>query len=152
MVSWPKCLSVLRALSRLTGNIIRQFEELDYHHVLQTARTHVVLWPKCLTASRAFLGPRNSTVFVPLGARSASWSKVMHSPPAARMRARAVSVNLRAHTAYHKIVGGRDVILVVECQRMVSVNLSLHEAHRSLYKAEWGRKSASDLQQVDVEM
>lgn len=70
----------------------------------------MVLWPKCLTASRAFLGPRRSTVLVPLGARSASWSKVMHSPPAARMRARAVSVNRRAQTEYKNIARGRDGI------------------------------------------
>ena len=47
-------------------------------------------------------------MLVPLGARSASWSKVMHSPPAARMRARAFSVNLRAHTTGHvagKVLG-----------------------------------------------
>lgn len=34
----------------------------------------------------------------PVGATVASWSNVMHSPPAATMRARAVSVNLSAHT------------------------------------------------------
>ena len=38
--------------------------------------------PKCFTASRDFLGPRSRMQLLPVGARRASWSKVMHSPPA----------------------------------------------------------------------
>lgn len=59
------------------------------------------LWgpnPKCLTASRAFLGPRRSRVFAPVGARRASWSRVKVSPPAFSIRARAVAVKRRAAT------------------------------------------------------
>merc|ERR1719412_2603770 len=54
--------------------------------------------PKCFTASRALRGPCTSTVFLPVGARTASWSKVMISPPAFRILSRAFSVTLRAHT------------------------------------------------------
>merc|ERR1712045_1114771 len=54
--------------------------------------------PKCLTASRALRGPCTSMVFFPVGARTASWSKVMISPPAARILSRAFSVTRRAHT------------------------------------------------------
>jgi len=54
--------------------------------------------PKCLTVSRWLLGPRSSTVPVPVGAASASWSNVSTSPPAATMRARAVSVTPSAHS------------------------------------------------------
>ena len=54
--------------------------------------------PKCLTASRALRGPWRRMVFWPSGALRASWSKVSTSPPALRIRARAPSVNLRAHT------------------------------------------------------
>lgn len=42
--------------------------------------------PKCLTASRLFLGPRSRTVLLPVGACSASWSKVRISPPACSNR------------------------------------------------------------------
>ena len=55
-------------------------------------------FPKCLTASREFLGPINRTVFCPFGALVASWSRVMHSPPPFRIRARAVRVNRSAQT------------------------------------------------------
>merc|ERR1719335_1359014 len=54
--------------------------------------------PKCVSVSRAFVGPRKRTVPWPRGLRRASLSKVKHSPPALRMRARAVSVKRRAHT------------------------------------------------------
>lgn len=53
---------------------------------------------KCLTASRAFFGPRSKMVLLPFGARRANWSNVRHSPPAAKILARAVLVNRRAAT------------------------------------------------------
>merc|ERR1719210_1806519 len=52
--------------------------------------------PKGLTASRAFLGPWRSRVFLPVGALKASWSKVIISPPAFKILSRAFSVTLRA--------------------------------------------------------
>jgi hypothetical protein len=57
------------------------------------------LWgpnPKCLTASRAFFGPLNNSVFAPVGALKASWSIVKHSPPASAIRALAVAVKRNA--------------------------------------------------------
>merc|ERR1719310_566215 len=45
-----------------------------------------------------FCAERRRTVPCPSGACSASWSNVRHSPPALTIRARAVSVNFRAHT------------------------------------------------------
>lgn len=48
------------------------------------------------------------TVFCPSGARSASWSKVRHSPPALTILALAVSVNLSAHT----FIAGTSLILL----------------------------------------
>lgn len=52
--------------------------------------------PKCLTASRVFLFPLNKTVFEPVGARRASWSRVKTSPPALRIRSLAEAVKRRA--------------------------------------------------------
>jgi hypothetical protein len=52
--------------------------------------------PKCLTASRLLRLPRRRMVFVPVGARRASWSRVRTSPPAAKMRAFAVAVKRSA--------------------------------------------------------
>src|SRR6266536_5288475 len=49
--------------------------------------------PKCLTASRAFFGPLNNNVLLPVGALNANWSIVRHSPPAFSILARAVAVN-----------------------------------------------------------
>lgn len=48
------------------------------------------------------------TVFCPSGARSASWSKVRHSPPALMILALAVSVNLSAQT----FIAGTSLILL----------------------------------------
>ena len=59
------------------------------------------LWgpkPKCLTASREFFGPRRRSVLAPVGARRASWSRVMVSPPAFSILALAVAVKRRAAT------------------------------------------------------
>jgi len=52
--------------------------------------------PKCFTASRDVLRPRSKTVFEPVGARRASWSRVMASPPAAMIRSFAPRENRRA--------------------------------------------------------
>merc|ERR1719345_559436 len=52
--------------------------------------------PKNRSALRDFTHPRRSTVPWPIGERKASLSKVMHSPPAFTMRARAVSVKRKA--------------------------------------------------------
>lgn len=50
-----------------------------------------------MSASRR-IEPRSSTQLEPLGAFSANWSKVKHSPPAAKMRFRAVSEKRSAQT------------------------------------------------------
>lgn len=52
--------------------------------------------PKCLTASRVFFLPLKRTVLEPVGARSASWSRVNTSPPALRMRSLAARVKRKA--------------------------------------------------------
>jgi len=52
--------------------------------------------PKCFTDSREVLLPLNKTVFEPVGALKASWSKVKASPPALRMRSFAAVVKRRA--------------------------------------------------------
>ena len=54
--------------------------------------------PKCLFAVRAFLLPCNNTVFFPVGAAKASWSKVRISPPAFKILSLAFSVTCDAHT------------------------------------------------------
>jgi hypothetical protein len=54
--------------------------------------------PKCFTASLAFFGPLSSKVLLPVGDLKANWSRVKTSPPAARIRARAVAVKRRAAT------------------------------------------------------
>lgn len=53
-------------------------------------------FPKCLTASLWLLHPWMRTQCWPLGDRRASWSNVMISPPASRMRDLARSVTLSA--------------------------------------------------------
>jgi hypothetical protein len=54
--------------------------------------------PKCLYASLDVFTPRSRTVFEPVGARRASWSRVKAAPPAATMRSRAALVKRRAAT------------------------------------------------------
>jgi len=69
-------------------------------------RTYGFVWlrgtpgagPKCLHASLDFRLPCMRIVFLPVGAFKASWSKVIISPPAFRIRARAFSVTRSAHT------------------------------------------------------
>lgn len=80
------------------------------------------LWgpnPKCLTASRAFLGPRRRRVFAPVGARSASWSKVRVSPPAFSILALAVAVNRNAATESLGTVRRRLSSVIVPITTMV---------------------------------
>jgi hypothetical protein len=54
--------------------------------------------PKYRFALRAFRGPCNKTVFLPFGERSANWSNVKISPPAARILARTGSERCKAQT------------------------------------------------------
>lgn len=64
-----------------------------------------------------FFVPWISTVFFPVGDLSASWSKVIISPPAFRIRARALSVTRRAHTYRknnrHHVIGNTSNMLVL---------------------------------------
>jgi len=54
--------------------------------------------------SNCKLSPCNKTVFFPVGAFNASWSKVRISPPAFKMRALAPEVTRNAQTCQRKIV------------------------------------------------
>ena len=54
--------------------------------------------PKCLTASLVFLFPLSKIVLLPVGARRASWSRVIASPPEVRILSLAALVNLSAAT------------------------------------------------------
>jgi hypothetical protein len=98
--------------------------------------------PKCLTASRAFLGPRSSSVFAPVGARltdqplasqctkerltTASSSSVRHSPPALTRRARAVRVNRSAATV---IFGTSTKLLPQPNQQHLRTHCKIHSPH-----------------------
>lgn len=91
--------------------------------------------PKCFTASLS-LGPLRRSVLVPIyniliriaedkpkilpvGARSTSWSRVRHFPPALTILALAVSVNLRAATV---ILGtSRSLISSVTVPTMTAI-------------------------------
>merc|ERR1740133_976352 len=80
----PRAFSNLRPSERTRGAVV----ELGTPGAL----------PKNRSALRDFTQPRKRTVPCPIGERSANLSKVMHSPPALTMRARAVSVKRSAQT------------------------------------------------------
>ena len=77
---------------------------------LPFARTKGLTWelgvpaaPKWRLAVLAVLRPWSKTVLAPVGALRASWSKVITSPPAFKMRSRAFSVTCKAATCKAKI-------------------------------------------------
>lgn len=78
--------------------------------------------PKCFTDSRLFLLPRRMSVFVPVGAWRASWSRVRTSPPAPMMRARAVRVACRAATRMGGTVVRRTSSVIVPTTTMVGAD------------------------------
>ncbi len=76
--------------------------------------------------------PDNRTVPCPLGAVSASWSKVMICPPAFKILLRARSVNFRAHTC--EKTGKRNNHLDIETTSH-SVLSSTGETHLKYFAA-----------------
>lgn len=75
--------------------------------------------PKCFQASRDFLNARSKTVFEPVGALRASWSRVNASPPALMMRSLADCVNRRAAIESFGIVFRRMSSVTVPTWTMI---------------------------------
>lgn len=83
----------LRRRPRARSNL-RPFER-TYGRVCECGTPGAL--PKCLFATRAVRWPCTNKVPLPVGARTANWSKVNTSPPFAKMRPRAFSVTCKAH-------------------------------------------------------
>ena len=77
--------------------------------------------------------PCSSIVFCPLGALRANWSKVRISPPALRILARAVSVNLRAQIFTKGKVMVKVMVTVKSPKLLSTLGFPVPERHWSLF-------------------
>lgn len=80
--------------------------------------------PKWRYASRHLVGPLKNIVLRPVGASRASWSKVKQRPPAFKIRARAVRVNLNAQTVILGTLKRRTSSVTVDTTTRIFFSLS----------------------------
>ena len=114
-LSWKVCILQLLKGQNIWEGIYFLYPRLArrpraHSNLRPLERTKGLTWepgvpaaPKWRLALRAVLLPWSKTVFWPVGALKANWSKVKTSPPAFKMRSRAFSVTCRAATCKNLI-------------------------------------------------